>query len=96
MEPAEHLDQCLTTGQAGAPADTLWRLSDDELEHLVEDLDVHLNQTHAWLVHAIAEAEHRSLARRRHVLSTRQSVRIAIDGSTTGLPNLLRARMGNG
>ena len=90
MEPAEHLDQCLTTGQAGAPADTLWRLSDDELEELVEDLDAHLNQTHAWLAHAIAEAEHRSLAERRHILSTRQWVRMATTTTKTRADRLVK------
>lgn len=71
----EEIAQCLVAGASGTPSDVLWRMSDDELEALVQRLDGHLNQTHAWLVEAVAEADRRALPGRRKGLTTRQWIR---------------------
>lgn len=102
----EYLTHCLVSGEAGSPTDTLWRLSDDELEQLVVSLDEHRNKTHAWLTHAIAEADERALPRRRHVLSTTQWIRQLLNttkrragrlrkvaGTLRFLPNITKAML---
>jgi hypothetical protein len=67
--------ECPVKHEYGDPGDVLGRMSDDEVERTLLELQRHLNAASAWFHHAVAEFDRRHIADREYVLSTTQWVR---------------------